>query len=104
MALFTDSEGAKLPKDEMGNDYFNATLCGSGDDGAMEILMNVPLFEEYGDDQDSGGVMYLRLEHILEEYLNGFVTIDGGKNAPSLIEYLRDFSNRLDARLKKTNL
>lgn len=99
MTELLDTEGATIPSDYLdGRPLFDADLCDWNDGKGPVLTINVPMyFEAHGVTYDSAGVVSAPLQDVLEEYLQKFKEIDGGKGVDAFCAWLHGYADRLKA-------
>jgi hypothetical protein len=97
MTAFIDTEGHDIPVDDVGeHPFFDVDLCDWNEGDGPELTMNVPAFETETDSY-AGGIVFVPLKNVLEQYLRTFLQTDGGGGRVEFVAWLRDYAARLEA-------
>ena len=98
MALLLDTEGAPIPSEEDGRPLFDADLFDWSDGKGPILTINIPsYFETENGIYDSGGVISVPLQDVLEQYLRDFKIEDGGESIKVFISWLRNYADKLES-------
>jgi len=109
MAIFKDTGGGHMPLNWGGSPLFDADLVNWGKGDGPEISVSIPMHFESGVDgsettYNSGGVIVLPIQELLDEYILNGNEIDGFNCANEFSYWLRDYAERLDAAIANQEL